>query len=165
MKTLIFTIYFIGLSLAVFAQQDSSFVSPFPFISGQQYQWYVEGNNPEMMLMAEVNNYPSPKNTLRFQKQLELTDYQKSQLRAIATETDRKLAEMSRFLIAEQTKLNTLFKTNKITEGSLIYYTNKIGSLEGELRNAYLRAHIQTRRILTPGQLDKYAQLSNNKTK
>ena len=68
---------------------------------------------------------------------------------------------MGGFLIAEHTKLNKLFEANKIDEGSLIYHTNKIGSLEGEMRNAYLRAHLRTHGILTAQQLKKYESLKN----
>ncbi len=148
-------------ALNAYAQKDSLTKTPLKFISEEQYNYYLKGNDTELSRIAEVNNYPSPKTALKLEKQLALTTAQKSQIKTIATEMDRKLAEMGKFLINEQTKLNTLFENRKINEGSLIYHTNKIGSLEGELRNAYLKAHFRTWRVLTLPQLKKYTELNN----
>ncbi|WP_353132838.1 hypothetical protein [Pseudopedobacter sp.] len=143
------------------AQQDSVNSSPLKFIGDKEYAFYTQGNDPALVLIAELNNYPSPKVVLEKQKQLGLNATQKTQVQTIQTEMTRKLKEMGNFLIVEQTKLNKLFETNKINEGSLIYHTNKIGALEGEMRNAYLKAYLRTRDILTSQQLKKYQSLKN----
>jgi len=145
----------------VHAQQDSVKSSPLKFIGDKEYAFYTQGNDPALVLIAELNNYPSPKTVLEKQKQLGLSATQKTQVQTIQTEMVRKLKEMGNFLIVEQTKLNKLFETNKINEGSLIYHTNKIGALEGEMRNAYLKAYLRTRDILTVQQLKKYQSLKN----
>ncbi|RRN76589.1 hypothetical protein EIM50_23915 [Pseudoxanthomonas sp. SGD-10] len=163
MKNLLLAFSCMFLSIACYAQEESLSNSPLKFLSAKQYEYYIKGNNPELSKVAEINNYPSPKTALKLEKQLSLTTDQKSQIKTIATEMDRKLAEMGKFLIAEQTKLNALFESRKINEGSLIYHTNKIGSLEGELRNAYLKAHLRTWKVLTLPQLKKYEELNNKK--
>lgn len=144
-----------------YAQQDSVNPSPLKFIGDKEYTFYTRGNDPALVLIAELNNYPSPKVVLEKQKQLGLSATQKTQVQTVQTEMIRKLKEMSNFLIAEQTRLNKLFETNKINEGSLIYHTNKIGALEGEMRNAYLKAYLRTRDILSAQQLKKYRTLKN----
>ena len=153
--------FFCFITFAAYAQQDSVGPSPLKFIGDEEYMFYMQGNNPSLVLIAELNNYPSPKAVLEKQKQLGLNATQKTQVQTIQTEMVRKLKEMGNFLIAEQTKLNKLFETNKINEGSLIYHTNKIGALEGEMRNAYLKAYLRTRNILSAQQLKKYASLKN----
>ena len=72
---------------------------------------------------------------------------------------NRKAKEMNNFILAQEDKLNTLFKEQKVNDGSLIFYTNKIGALQGELRNAYLKAYIATKKVFTTNQLNKYKQL------
>lgn len=155
-------IIFFLFTLKSFAQNDSIGKSPVKFISDKQYHKYKNNIDEEMTHIAEVNNYPSPKKVLLFSKDLNLTETQKNQLRAILTEMNRKATEMGKFLINEETKFNKLFETNKINEGSLVYYTNKIGLLQGELRNAYLKAHFRTSRILTVSQLKKYLEVTQN---
>jgi Spy/CpxP family protein refolding chaperone len=149
-------------TLNSFAQNDSIGKSPVKFISDKQYHKYKNNIDEEMTHIAEVNNYPSPKKVLKFSKNLNLTETQRNQLKAILAEMNRKAAEMGNFLINEETKFNKLFETNKVNEGSLVYYTNKIGLLQGELRNAYLRAHFRTSRLLTVPQLKKYLELTQN---
>jgi len=143
------------------AKTDSLKLSPLKFLSDPDYQQYITGNDNGMGLIAEVNNYPSPKNVMVLAKKLGLSETQKAQVKNVLTEMNRKALEMGKFLIAEETKLNKQFSNNTINEGSLVFYTNKIGALQGELRNAYLKAHFRTFKILTALQLKKYSQLSN----
>jgi Spy/CpxP family protein refolding chaperone len=154
-------IFLILLSGFASAQTDSSKTSPLKFMSYADYHQYSTGNDKGMGLIAEVNNYPSPKNVMALAKELGLSENQKSQVKILLTEMNRKALEMGKFLIAEETKLNKQFAGNTINEGSLVFYTNKIGALQGELRNAYLKAHFRTFKILTAPQLKKYSQLSN----
>ncbi|MRX48009.1 hypothetical protein [Pedobacter puniceum] len=113
----------------------------------------------EMILVAETNNYPSPQKALQYAQQLNLSAVQKTQITQILSEMNRKAKEMNNFILAQEDKLNTLFKEQKVNDGSLIFYTNKIGALQGELRNAYLKAYIATKKVFTTNQLNKYKQL------
>lgn len=161
MKNVILGLLAMVCSQLLFAQDSLQQVSPLKFISSQNYQYYKNGGNSDLYLIAEVNNYPSPGSVLQLAKELSLTTDQKHQVNMIHIELNRKVKEMGGFLIKEQTKLNQLFETRKIDEGSLIYYTNKIGALEGELRNAYLRAHLRTSTLLSAQQLKKYQDINN----
>lgn len=143
------------------AQQESTGKSPLKFIEERNYVNYTNGGDESLVLIAEVNGYPSVQKVLDLEKKLNLNAAQKSRLQTINAETDRKIKEMGRLLIAEQTKLNVLFETKKVNEGSLIYHTNKIGALEGEMRNAYLKAYLKTREVLTDQQFKKYNSLKN----
>jgi Spy/CpxP family protein refolding chaperone len=113
----------------------------------------------EMVLVAEANNYPSPQKALQYAQQLNLSSAQKTQINQILYEMNRKVKEMGNFILIQENKLHALFKEQKINDGSLIFYTNKIGALQGELRNAYLKAYIATKRVFTTAQLNKYKQL------
>jgi hypothetical protein len=49
--------------------------------------------------------------------------------------------------------LDSIFKYNRLDNGSLIFYTNRYGLYQGELRNAILQACLATKGLLTPQQL------------
>lgn len=158
LKTIIFLFLFPGLS---FAQSDSLKVSPLKFLSNNQYQLYTTGNDTDMGLVGNVNGYPSPKKAIALAKELGLTEEQKRSIKTILSEMNRKALEMGKFILAEENKLNKVFETKTVNEGSLVFYTNKIGALQGELRNAYLKAHLRTGKILNATQQKKYVQLIN----
>lgn len=113
----------------------------------------------EMVKVAEVNNYPDPSKVIEISKPLKLTPAQLNKLTTIKSSLEFKAKEMDKFINQQEKKLNDLFASGKAEEGSIIYYTNKLGLYEGELRNAYLQAHLKTRYVLTPVQLKKYNEL------
>ncbi|MDB5013658.1 MAG: hypothetical protein JWQ25_1860 [Daejeonella sp.] len=119
----------------------------------------------EMVKVAEVNNYPDPCRVIEISNHLKLTPAQLSKLTTIKSSLEFKAKEMDGFINQQEKKLNDLFASGKAEEGSIIYYTNKLGLYEGELRNAYLQAHLKTRYVLTPAQLNKYNQLEGTAKK
>lgn len=133
--------------------------SPIRALSDEEYNAYKTGQDMGMGKTAELNNYPTPVKVLEFQKQLKLTSVQISQLKTAVEAMQFKTEEMGRFILAQEKKLNDLFAAGKADEGSIIYYSNKIGLYLGELRNAHLQAHLKARRILTPDQIKKYNRL------
>ncbi len=136
-----------------------SIVSPTPSLTYQEYTAYKTGKNMAMAKVAEVNNYPDPAQVLDMQKELKLSENQKSQLKTVNDNLKRKAEEMGNLILKEEKKLNDLFASAKVNEGSLIYYTNKSGLFQGELRNAHLRAYLKAHAILTADQLKKYNKL------
>ncbi|MDB5120462.1 MAG: hypothetical protein JWN56_1680 [Sphingobacteriales bacterium] len=119
----------------------------------------------QMVKVAEVNNYPDPCRVIEISTHLKLTPAQLSKLTTIKSSLEFKAKEMDGFINQQEKKLNDLFASGKAEEGSIIYYTNKLGLYEGELRNAYLQAHLKTRYVLTPAQLKKYNQLESSTKK
>jgi len=115
----------------------------------------------QMVKVAEVNNYPGPSRVIKISNHLKLSPAQLNKLITIKSSLEFKTKEMDGFINQQQKKLNDLFASGKAEEGSIIYYTNKLGLYEGELRNAYLQAHLKTRYVLTPAQLKKYSQLES----
>ncbi|WP_304064342.1 hypothetical protein [Pedobacter glucosidilyticus] len=157
--TLLFCVLGFSMLQANTYQTDSLKSIKPTYLSNEQYLAYTKANPFELVLVAEINNYPSPQKALQYAQQLNLNAAQKSQITQILNEMARKAKEMGSFILAQESKLNTLFKEQKINDGSLIFYTNKIGALQGELRNAYLKAHIATKKVLSATQLQKYKQL------
>ena len=139
---------------------DVKLTSPIKSLTDQQYAAYQNGEEMGMAIPAEINNYPAPEKVLALWKELTLSSSQIAQLKAAVEALRFKAKEMGRFILQHEKKLNDLFATGKINEGSVIYYSNQIGLYQGELRNAHLQSHLKARRILTPDQLKKYSRLN-----
>jgi Spy/CpxP family protein refolding chaperone len=108
---------------------------------------------------ATLRHYPLPDDVLGYQKQVELTAAQVSQLQAIIKTLNMKKAEIRQSVTANEKILNKLFDSRKPEEGALIFYGNRYGLYEGEMRTAVLNACAQTGRVLTPRQNTKFEQL------
>jgi len=142
------------------SKASSEETSPIKSLSFKEYASYQNGDDMGMSKPAELNSYPSPSKALALAKELKLNDLQRKQLQAAEEALDFKAKEMGRFILQHEKKLNDLFSTGKVNEGSVIYYCNQIGLYQGELRNAHLQAHLKARRILTPDQVKKITRLA-----
>jgi len=137
-----------------------SLTSPVKTLSYKQYNGYLNGDdNDNMALVAELNHYPSPQKVIELKKQLGLTPDELLKVTAINTELIRKKKEMGRFIIKNERALDSLFRLKRLDDGTLIFYTNRFGLYQGELRNAILQAYIKIGVILTADQVKKYHKL------
>ena len=62
-------------------------------------------------------------------------------------------------LIAQEAELDQLFARRVVTPTSLESATAAIGVTQAELRKAHLKYHLMTSELLTPAQMQRYAQL------
>lgn len=62
-------------------------------------------------------------------------------------------------LLRQEVFLNELFANRKISSESLKNATSDISKTQGELREAHLRYHLYTARLLTADQLHKYYEI------
>ncbi len=125
-----------------------------------QFNAYQTGKNRSgLQNVADHNQYPSPQKVLAWQKELKLSDRQKAAINVINNGLQRKIIEMNNFLITNERTMDSLFRYKKINNGVLIFYTNRYGLYQGELRNALLQACVKTEAILTSTQIKKYDML------
>ncbi|MVN20422.1 hypothetical protein [Mucilaginibacter arboris] len=116
-------------------------------------------NMAGLQAVANHNHYPSPQKVLSWQKELQLNDRQMAAINLIDKELKRKVNEMNGFLITNERTMDSLFRYKKVNNGLLIFYTNRYGLYQGELRNALLQACLKTEAILTGQQIKKYDSL------
>lgn len=136
--------------------------SPLKTLSYERYNSLMTGQDiTGMSLAAELNNYPLPDKVLKLKKELNLGPAQITKLAAIAKELKRKKLEMGLIIINNERTLDSIFKYNRLDNGSLIFYANRYGLYEGEIRNAILQACLATRGLLSAQQVAKYAALHN----
>jgi hypothetical protein len=134
--------------------------SPLKTLSNEQYNALLKGDDIYgMSLAAELNHYPLPDKVIKLKKEINLTPVQVTKITAIAKELRRKKLEMGLIIINNEKTIDSLFRINKFDNGSLIFYANRYGLYQGELRNAILQACLATRNLLTLQQVNKYAAL------
>ena len=160
---LIFTCFLVAIGFSTLAQNaPDSLVSPLKSMPYEQYKAYSNGidiNN--LALIGDLYHYPSPAKVLALKKELALNKEQFTQINAINIELLRKMKEMGALIIKNEQTLDMLFRTKQVNDGSLIFYTNRYGLYQGELRNAMLQTYLKVQNILTPEQLKKYQQLQH----
>ena len=134
--------------------------SPIKGLSDTRYNAYLRGDDLDSMaLVGQLNHYPLPDEALKYKSQLSLNSQQVAKLKDLSTTLHRKKVEMGESIIRNEKMLDNLFHNQQITDGNLIFYTNRAGLYYGELKGAILMACYNTQKILSEGQLKKLETL------
>jgi hypothetical protein len=134
--------------------------SPLKTLSDVQYNALIRGEDISgMSLAAELNHYPLPEKVLKYKREVDLSPIQVSKISAIAKELLRKKLEMGLIIINNERTLDSIFRYHRLDNGSLIFYANRYGLYQGELRNAILQACLATRGLLSEQQIKRFEAL------
>ena len=138
--------------------------SPLKTLSPEQYDALIKGDDIYgMSLAGELNHYPLPDKVLKLKKQVNLSQIQVTKISAVAKELNRKKLEMGLIIINNERTLDSIFRYSRLNNGSLIFYTNRYGLYQGEIRNAILQACLATRMLLSDDQVKRYEALQKSK--
>jgi len=143
------------------SQTDSSATpSAIKTLTLKQYADIQKGPVLEQMaLPATLNKYPMPDDVLRLKKELKLTDEQVKKITAVSKYLQLKKTEIGQSVLRNEKKLDELFQTKKVGEGSITFYGNRYGLYEGEYRTSVLQACYNTYNALTPQQTAQFWKL------
>ena len=146
------------------AQTDSDAArSPVRTLSNAQYNAYLKGIDlNKQAYVAELNHYPLPDEVLKYKRELDLSPSEIKQLTSVVAFLNMKKKEVGESVIHNEKMLDSLFRTRKIDEGSIIFYSNRYGLYEGEYRTVVLQACFRTEKILTPQQIRKFEALKKH---
>lgn len=156
---------FIMFTMHVYAQTepDTSLHSPLRTLSDAQYNAYLKGVDlNRQSYVAELNHYPLPDEVIKYKKELDLSPSEIKQLNDVVTFLKMKKKEAGESIIRNERVLDSLFRTRKIDEGSVIFYGNRYGLYEGEYRTAVLQACFRTEKVLTPQQIRRFEALKKH---
>ena len=128
-------------------------------LSQDEIQAYLTGQGMALAKAAELNQYPGPLHVLELAAQLQLTEAQKLQTQRIRAAMLKEATNLGKLIVEKERELDALFATGKIDESTLRTLVGDISRLQGELRTAHLRAHLELKRILTPEQIKRYTEL------
>ena len=109
--------------------------------------------------LAELNGYPGPRHVLESAGELGLTPEQKEAVERIYRDMNQRSMALGRQLVQHERELDAAFAQGQINHESLERGLAESALVYGELRNAHLQAHLNTKDVLTADQVRHYNQL------
>jgi hypothetical protein len=128
-------------------------------LSYEQIADLEAGRGMGLALAAELNGYPGPSHVLELAEALGLTSKQATRTRELLGQMKAETIPLGKRLIKEEAELDRLFAERTITTTRLVEMTKAIADLQGALRTAHLRYHLDMVQLLTPEQVRRYSQL------
>ena len=128
-------------------------------LSAQQMDDLRAGKGMSLALAAELNGYPGPSHVLELAGLLQLSDSQVARTQRLFAQMKRETAELGERLISAETALDQLFSEKSATWGRLEAATLEAARIQGSLRAAHLRYHLDMAEVLDPAQVREYERL------
>jgi hypothetical protein len=128
-------------------------------LSEQQIGDLKAGRGMGLALVAELNGYPGPIHVLELSDALALKAGQLARVQALVDNMKAETKPLGEQLIAQEAELDRQFSQKRVTRDTLMRATAAIGETQGALRNAHLKYHLATLDILSPTQVQRYAEL------
>jgi Spy/CpxP family protein refolding chaperone len=162
-----FKIFFLSILLLpvpAFAQQHPSAYAGqqsrgIKALSDDEIRGYLSGQGMALAKAGELNHYPGPLHVLEFAEQLKLTDAQKRRTEEIRKTMLDEAIPIGKRIVDKEADLDRLFAAGAIDTAKLDSTLGELGRLQGDLRAAHLRAHLEQKKILTAEQIAKYDEL------
>jgi Spy/CpxP family protein refolding chaperone len=128
-------------------------------LSAEEVEGYLNGDGLGMALPAELNGYPGPRHALELAEELELGEKQVTAVRRIHDSMKARAVELGTQIVQLERRLDQEFAKGSITFAVLESLTDEIAQLQGRLRAAHLRAHLEMADVLTDAQREEYDRL------
>ena len=159
-RTLIVSVLLLA-STAVFSQTPYAGMQarPIKALSEQQVADLVAGRGMGLALAAELNGHPGPSHVLELADKLELTADQRTSVKALFDSMKAEALPLGSKLIEQEADLDRQFASHTVTPESLKASTAAVAVTQGELRETHLKYHLSTAALLSPDQMQRYAQL------
>jgi Spy/CpxP family protein refolding chaperone len=132
---------------------------PIKALTSEALDAYRNGTGMGLAIPAEMNGYPGPRHVLDLAEQLQLTSEQRSRLQAIFDPMHAQAVRLGAEIIDLERKLDAGFSQSTMTEAQLTALTRDLADRQGRLRLDHLRAHLATKEVLTPAQVEAYNRL------
>ena len=136
-------------------QQDRSIKS----LSDKEVADLLAGQGMGLAKAAELNGYPGPAHVLEHAVALGLSGEQRSASDALMRKHKAAAREIGKELVAAERGLDAAFAGRTIDAARLSVLTREIGLKQAQLREEHLRTHLEQTALLTPEQVNRYAQL------
>ena len=127
-------------------------------LSDQQIADLREGKGMGLSLPAELNGAPGPLHALEMHRTLRISDPQAAELERIVAHMRTTAQRLGHEVIRAERDLDNAFRTGQVDEQSIDELTRQAALLNGQLRAEHLKAHLQTRQLLSREQIAAYDQ-------
>ena len=129
---------------------------PIKALSPGDMESYRNGHGMGLAMAAELNSYPGPKHVLELADELQLSAEQIAATRASFERMHAEAVRLGAAILEREGALDRAFATGEMSEAALREAVVDLGRLQGELRFVHLRAHLETRAVLTLHQVHTY---------
>lgn len=117
------------------------------------------GRGMGLALAAELNGYPGPTHVLELSDRLNLSTDQAARTKKLLDAMKAETIPLGERVIEQEAALEKLFAERSITEEGIRAGVQAAAMTQSDLRAAHLKYHLSTLEILTPTQVDRYAEL------
>jgi hypothetical protein len=128
-------------------------------LSADEVRDYLDGKGIGLARAAELNGYPGPMHVIELAGPLSLSGGQRARTQALFDAMRARAIEAGRALVDAERELDSLFRQRTVSEASLAQALERIGQRQADVRRVHLEAHLAQTAILTPAQVQRYAEL------
>ena len=128
-------------------------------LSPEEVADYLSGKGMGLAKAAELNGYPGPAHVLELAAELGLTSEQRAATEALFQKMHRRAVALGTELVEAEGALDHLFASRTATSDTVKVSLIRIATLQGEIRQVHLDAHIEQATVLTAAQIATYARL------
>ena len=132
---------------------------PIKALSEQQMADLSAGRGMGLALAAELNGYPGPVHVLELADKLNLSTDQRASIQRLFDAMKAEAVPLGSRLIEQEADLDKQFAGHTVTPDSLRASTAAVAATQGALRETHLKYHLSTVAVLSPGQIQRYAEL------
>jgi Spy/CpxP family protein refolding chaperone len=128
-------------------------------LSAAQTADLLAGKGMEQAKAAELNGYPGPMHVLELAGPLALSTAQKQASEALMNQHKAEARALGARLVEAERDLDSAFAGRQVNAAQVDALTRQIGLLQAQLRASHLHTHLQQAGLLTPQQINLYADL------
>jgi len=128
-------------------------------LSEQQVADLGAGRGMGLALAAELNGYPGPSHVLELADKLNLSTDQRAGVQRLFDSMKAEAVSLGAKMIEQEADLDNQFASHTVTPESLKTSTAAVAATQGALRETHLKYHLSTVALLSPGQMQRYAEL------
>jgi len=132
---------------------------PIKALSEQQVADLGAGRGMGLALAAELNGYPGPSHVLELADKLELSAAQRGDVQGLFDAMKAEAVLLGAKLIEHEGELDRQFASRTVTPDSLRAVTMAVATTQGALRETHLKYHLSMVAVLSPSQMQRYAEL------
>ena len=132
-----------------------------PGLGADEVAELLDGRGMGQARVAELQGYPGPRHVLDAWDagKLPLSSEQATRVQEIARAMASEARRLGALVLDTERELALAFGNGVIDATNLRARVERIAALRGELRAVHLRAHLETRALLDPAQIARYAEL------
>ncbi|RPJ00851.1 MAG: hypothetical protein EHM36_14130 [Deltaproteobacteria bacterium] len=134
-------------------------------LSADEIQGLLNGEGMGMARAAELNHYPGPRHVLDFASQIQLSEAQRRKTQEIYDRMHAEAVRLGGAILHKEIEIDDTFKKNDVDSSRIKTLVTEIARFRGELRLVHLSAHLEMKRVLSPGQIEKYDELQGYRTR